>query len=153
MILITVGTQEHKFDRFFNIIDEINFNEEVIIQCGETKYTNSKYKVSPYYDNYLELVKKAKVIITHGGVGSIMEGLEEKKKVIAMVRKEEFLEHVNDHQEEIVNKLVENKNILKFDSVKSLKLALNNTDKLREYKFNNDLFNEKLYDLIENKKN
>ena len=50
-----------------------------------------------------ELIEKADLIITHGGVGSIVTALKMHKKVIAVPRLSGFYEHVNDHQIQIVD--------------------------------------------------
>ena len=43
------------------------------------------------------------LLITHGGVGSIIDGLKKNKKVIAIPRLKKYNEHTNDHQIQIVN--------------------------------------------------
>ena len=43
------------------------------------------------------------MIITHGGVGSIISCIKLSKKVIAVPRLKEYKEHVNDHQIQIVS--------------------------------------------------
>ena len=53
-------------------------------------------------DEFAKLVDKADVIITHGGVGSIITAITKGKKVIAVPRLGKYNEHVNDHQVEII---------------------------------------------------
>ena len=50
-----------------------------------------------------KLQNEADLIITHGGVGSIVSSIEKGKKVIAVPRMHEYGEHVNNHQIQIVN--------------------------------------------------
>jgi UDP-N-acetylglucosamine transferase subunit ALG13 len=49
----------------------------------------------------LDLNKKARLIITHAGVGSIITALRFRKPVIVVPRLKKFNEHVNNHQLQI----------------------------------------------------
>ena len=51
-----------------------------------------------------KFVKDCDILITHGGVGSIFDGLINNKKIIAFPRMSEYREAVNDHQKQIVDK-------------------------------------------------
>ena len=53
-------------------------------------------------DEFNQLVEKCRILITHGGVGSITAGLKADKIVIAAARLSKYKEHTNDHQKEIV---------------------------------------------------
>ena len=55
-----------------------------------------------------ETIEKSDYIITHGGVGSIIDSLKKNKKVIAVPRLGKYNEHVNDHQVEIIESFNEN---------------------------------------------
>ena len=88
MILVTLGTQDKQFTRLIKLVeDEVskgNIDDEVIVQAGLTKYKSNKIKIfdfinSDEFDNYM---KSADLIITHGGVGSILSGLKRNKKII-----------------------------------------------------------------------
>ena len=48
------------------------------------------------------------IVITHAGVGTIMECIEHNKDIIVLPRKEENGEHVNNHQEEIAFEMEKN---------------------------------------------
>ena len=54
-------------------------------------------------DEFDEMIKKCDLLITHGGVGSIITGLKNNKKVIAAARLSKYNEHVNDHQLQIID--------------------------------------------------
>ena len=60
-------------------------------------------KLIPYFSqDELDLYRQnAQCIITHGGVGSILDGCRYEKKIIGVARLKEFKEHINDHQIEI----------------------------------------------------
>lgn len=108
MILVTLGTQDKDFSRLLKEIDkqieEKKIKEKVIVQAGYTKYESNNMElfdlISP--DELENLVKKCSVLITHGGVGSILLGLKYGKPIIAAARLKKYGEHTNDHQKQII---------------------------------------------------
>ncbi len=154
MILVILGTQDMSFKRLLKMIEneikENNIKDKVIVQAGQTKFT-SKYMeildlISP--SKFNKLIKEADLIITHGGVGSIITGLKENKKVIAVPRLSKYKEHENDHQKQIVNEFTKMGYILSANNKKELEKALSDVKnfKPKEYKSNNN----KMVKLIEN---
>lgn len=117
MILVTLGTQHQEFKRLLDYIEKSKINDEIIVQAGYTKYNSKKMKIFDFidYDKMDEYVKKADLIITHGGTGSITGPLKESKKVIACARLSKYGEHVDNHQTEIVDVFADEKYILKLD--------------------------------------
>jgi len=49
----------------------------------------------------LKIIKSCNLLITHSGVGTIIEGLNFGKPVIVFPRRKEYGEHVDDHQLQI----------------------------------------------------
>ena len=90
MILVLLGTQNNSFHRLLEEIDNLIqkgiIKEEVVVQAGYTKYETSNMKQFDLIDSeeFEELQKKARIIITHGGVGSIISSIKKGKKVIAV---------------------------------------------------------------------
>lgn len=130
MILVILGTQNNDFHR---LLDEIerniengNINEEVIVQAGFTKYKSNKMKIFDVTSkkNLEDLIKKADLIITHAGVGSIEMSLEQNKKVIAVPRLKKYKEHVNDHQKDIEGEFNKRGWIIGINDVSELGIAL-----------------------------
>ena len=109
MVFVTLGTQDKPFDRLLKAIDkEIEkgtIKGEVVVQAGCTKYESKNMKIFDLIplDDFDELMGKCDYLITHGGVGSIVTGLNKDKKVIAVPRLEKYGEHINDHQLQIIN--------------------------------------------------
>lgn len=105
MIFVTLGTQDKAFPRLIETVVNALPNEEIVIQKGFTKYDNPKYKSFTYVskEEFQDYIKRAEVVVTHGGVGSIMTALQYDKKVIAVARLAKYKEHQNDHQLDIVN--------------------------------------------------
>lgn len=109
MILVLLGTQDNSFHRLLEKIQElINkkiIKEKVIVQAGRTKFESKDMEIFSLVpqDKLKEMMEKSDLVITHGGVGSIVMALKMGKKVIAVPRLSEFGEHVNDHQIQIVD--------------------------------------------------
>ena len=113
MILVTVGTQDKQFTRLLELVqDQIekgNIKEEVIVQAGYTKYNTDKMKIFDFIPStkFQKYINDADIIITHGGVGSILGSLKLGKRIIAVPRLSKYLEHDNDHQLQICSKFNE----------------------------------------------
>ena len=109
MILITLGTQDKQFTRLLDMvqkeIDKGNINDKVIVQAGHTKYNSKDMEIFDLIDRekFSELISKCDILITHGGVGSILTGLQNNKKVIVAPRLAKYDEHMNDHQIQITD--------------------------------------------------
>ena len=108
MVFVIIGTQKQPFNRMIKILNESKelINEEVIIQSGYTKVENNKYKSFKFLNesSFEDYIKKADLIITHGGVGSIVNSLKFNKKIIVVPRLSKYKEHMDNHQIEIANK-------------------------------------------------
>ena len=122
MILVTLGTQDKPFVRLLKDIDnEIikgNIKEKVVVQAG---YSMNKYQTKNMEmfdlidrDDFNKLVNECSLLITHGGVGSILTGLKANKKVIACPRLSKYKEHINDHQVQIINEFAKAGYILSY---------------------------------------
>ena len=92
MILILLGTQDNSFHRLLDkvqeLIDKKVITEKVIVQAGRTKFESKDmeiYSLMPE-EKLREIMEKADLVITHGGVGSIVMALKMGKKVIAVPR-------------------------------------------------------------------
>ena len=118
MIFLTVGTQDKPFTRIIQAVEQAvidgKIKDEIIVQAGNTKYESKVLNVLNYvpFDKFNNYLLKADIIITHGGVGSILNALKLKKKVIAVPRLEKYGEHINDHQLQVIKKMTEQGYIL-----------------------------------------
>ena len=149
MILVTLGTQDKKFYRLLDMIEkEIingNIKEEVIVQAGySSDYKSENMKIFDLLpmNEFDELIEKCNILITHGGVGSIITGLKNTKKVIAIARLKKYGEHTNDHQLQIIENFSEAGFILKLDESQNLNKILKKIEnfKPKKYKSNNKKF-------------
>lgn len=130
MILVLLGTQNNSFHRLLEEIqkniDDKNIKEKVVVQAGYTKFESKDmtiYNQLPK-EQLQEFIKEADLIITHGGVGSIISSITNGKKVIAVPRLQKYKEHVNDHQLDIINSFNESGYIIGIHGVEELKEAL-----------------------------
>lgn len=113
MILVTVGTQDKAFTRLLEAVEQCIVDgiiqEEVIVQAGYTKYVSDKMTIVDYFsqEEYENNLKECRFLITHGGVGTIMTALKNRKPMIVFPRLTQFKEHTNNHQLEIAESFKE----------------------------------------------
>lgn len=113
MIFISVGTQKFQFNRLLKDIDELidsgYIKEDVFAQIGHSNYLPKNYDYTKFlnHHDFHELINNCSIYITHGGVGSIQNGLRLNKTIIVFPRLSKFGEHVDDHQIEIAQKFTE----------------------------------------------
>lgn len=125
MIFVTVGTHEQPFNRLVEYMDNwaSEHEEAVVIQTGYSTYEPKSAQWSKLYSyqKMVELVKEARIVITHGGPSSFLMPLQINKIPIVVPRQYKYGEHVNDHQLNFV-KEVENRNgtILVVENVNNL---------------------------------
>lgn len=152
MILVTLGTQDKTFVRLLDEIDMlINkgiIQDKVIVQAGFTKYSSDNMEIFDLIpqDEFNNLMSKADLVITHGGVGNIISALEKNKKVIAVPRLAKYGEHINDHQTQIIAKFNDLGYIIGLQDVDELDRAIKEVKKFKPQKFVHD--NSKMLSLV-----
>lgn len=154
-IFVTLGSSTQNFNRLLGKIDELideNVIKDVVVQSNSTDYVPKNYKIKNHlnFADYEKFVKNCDILITHGGVGSIFDGLINNKKIIAFPRMSEYREAVNDHQKQIVDKFY-NEGYILTGKIDDLDKLITNIEKFnpKKYKSNNKMFNVKLIDIIE----
>lgn len=137
MIFVTVGTHEQPFNRLLECADKLKeeniITEDVIMQTGFSTYVpkNCEWKKLFPYDEMIENVKKARIVITHGGPSSFIMPLQKGKIPIVVPRQKKFDEHVNDHQVDFAKAVAERqKNIIVVTDIELLKETLLNYDNI-----------------------
>lgn len=130
MILVTLGTNDKSFVRLIQEIEKLKIagviEEEIVVQSGFTKYESEHMKIFDLIpmESFNEMIANCSILITHGGVGTIISGLKNRKKVIAVPRLKKYGEHVNDHQLQIIENFAEAGYILPAYEVENLKDTL-----------------------------
>lgn len=145
MIFITVGTQPNGFLRLLNAVEDLirkyNIQDEVVAQIGYSKFESSRIQCIPFTSeqNFKKYIQDSDVIITHAGSGALFNAIKFQKKTIAVARLHEFNEMADNHQLELLGKLVEGGYIL--DGTHSLEEAWKKLDSFtpRANDFHNEI--------------
>lgn len=141
MILVILGTQDKEFPRLLSAVErEIkkgNIKEKVVVQAGQTKYESKNMEIldlvsAPEFD---KLIDKADLIITHGGVGSILNAIKKGKKIIAAARLKKYKEHHNDHQKQIIKEFADQGYLLELRDFNKLDKMLEKAKNFKPKKF------------------
>ena len=156
MIFVILGTQDKQFTRLLDDVEKCIkkglIKEKVVVQAGHTKYESKNMEIFDFVNpsDMKDYIKKSKYIITHGGVGSILDSLKCNKKVIAVARLSKYKEHTNDHQLQIIDEFTKLGYII--DGSNNLEKAIKNLDnfKLNKYQSNNENFIKLISDYIDN---
>ena len=110
MIFVSVGTHEAAFDRLLRAVGELRLDEELVVQFGPSavrcERATAEFDYLPF-EEMMELVRRARVVVTHAGVGSVMLALSNDKRPVVMARLRAFDEHVDDHQLELARRLAD----------------------------------------------
>lgn len=159
MIFVTVGTHEQPFNRLVEYMDKwaAAHDEEVIMQTGFSTYEPKHCEWSKLYpySQMVELVEKARIVITHGGPSSFIMPLQIGKIPIVVPRKKEFDEHVNDHQVEFSKAVAERQgNIIVVEDVGTISVTIDNYPSIIDsmpaaLNSNNTAFNQKLEKIVQ----
>ena len=153
MILVTLGTQDKDFSRLIKAVEQYvkknKIKEKVIVQAGHTKYKSDYLEILDFVDmnKFNKLISECSILITHGGVGSILAGINNGKKVIAAARLEKYKEHTNDHQKQIIKELVKEEYIVELKNFNKLDIAIKEVKKLKVKKYISNTHN--MINLIE----
>lgn len=123
MIFITVGTQLG-FDRLIKFMDEFvknNSSCECFAQIAQGKYTPKYFPYKRYLTakQHNQYILRSDVIISHAGMGTIINCLVLSKPIVILPRKVSLKEHRNDHQLSTVER---------FSNVKGCFIALFESD-------------------------
>lgn len=161
MIFVTVGTHEQPFNRLVECVDNLKkdglITDDVMIQTGYSTY-EPRYckwqKLFPYQD-MMKMVKKARIVITHGGPSSFIMPLQVGKIPIVVPRKHEFNEHVNNHQVAFTKAVAERMGtIIVVNDMDKLGVMIMNYEKIvarmkKGLKTNNNEFNKNLSKIVD----
>lgn len=104
LIFLTVGTWHSGFDRLIKAADELISSGviigEVIAQTGYSSYKPKNMTVIKFCppNEFREIVSKADFVISHAGMGTIIETVRLHKPLIAVPRQSSLGEVDNNHQ-------------------------------------------------------
>lgn len=101
MIFVTVGTNEARFDRLLHAVAALSVDEELVVQHGHsTPLARPGVELIDFlpFEQLVETVRRARVVVTHAGVGSVMVSLANGRTPVVVPRLKAFGEAVDDHQ-------------------------------------------------------
>lgn len=161
MIFVTVGTHEQQFNRLIEAMDLLVrdniVQEKVVMQIGYSTY-EPKYcewsRLYPYQE-MIEKVEQAHIVITHGGPSSFIMPLQAGKVPLVVPRQKRFDEHVNDHQVMFTRAVSKRQGvIIVIEDINELKDAIANYDECvqnipLDMKSNNLHFNQQLSQIVD----
>ena len=159
MVFVTVGTHEQQFNRLVSYMDEwaSSHDEEVVIQSGFSTYEPQSAKFSKLYPykTMVELVDKARIVITHGGPSSFIMPLQIGKVPVVVPRMKDFDEHVNNHQLDFARAVAERQgNIIVVEDVTKLADTIDNYESIvtgmkNGLNSNNEVFCNRFENLVD----
>jgi len=136
MIFVTLGTHKQQFNRLLMEVDKLVERgkiKNVIAQIGYSTYIPKNYKWFKFLDfeKMLKVQKKAELIVTHAGVGSIMTALDIRKPIIVVPRVPKYNEHVDDHQTFTAKELENQGRVIAVYDIKNLGKAIERAKKFK----------------------
>ena len=131
MIFCTIGTQA-PFDRFVKIVDEVaaQLDEEIVAQVYKSGYQAKNIKMIDFLppDEFNTLFDKARLIVAHAGMGTIISAMRKHKPIIIFPRIAALGEHRNEHQLATAQKMKELGYVYVANSSEELKELLTRSD-------------------------
>ncbi len=100
-VVVSVGTDHHRFDRLVGWIDEwrdLHPEVIVVVQAGtSTPSRHGSRELIPHAE-LLELFRRAAVVVSHGGPSTVMDARMSGRLPIVVARDPAHQEHVDRHQ-------------------------------------------------------
>ena len=106
-VFVCVGTQKFQFNRLLRLVDEAaaqrGANDAVFAQTGFSDYEPKHYTKQDFLqkEEFEQLIRDCDLLVTHGGVSTIITALKYSKKIVVIPRLGKYGEHVDDHQMQI----------------------------------------------------
>ncbi len=100
MIFVTVGTNEARFERLVEAAGRIPPGEELVIQTGHCFSAPLRARCVDFlpFEEMVDHARRARVVVSHAGVGSIMLALMAGRRPVVVPRRAALGEAVDDHQ-------------------------------------------------------
>jgi UDP-N-acetylglucosamine transferase subunit ALG13 len=106
-IFVTVGTvHQYKFQRMVSLVNSvINDDDEVIWQIGniDSIMKGGRVHTEMSAEEFSKSILDADVVISHAGVGSVLNTLDAGKSPVLIPRLSSLDEHIDNHQFEIAS--------------------------------------------------
>jgi beta-1,4-N-acetylglucosaminyltransferase len=99
MIFVTVGTTA--FEGLIEAADRLPKDLGVVIQKADGQYEPKNHPFFDYTDKFDEYVRKADLVVTHGGAGTLFDLMDKGKKIIGVANEERSDHHQSDLLQEL----------------------------------------------------
>ena len=111
MIFVAVGTQA-PFDRLIEAMDRwasVHADQRVLAQVGNSRAATRAIDARRWMDarEFEDSIRNAELVITHAGMGTILNALRLEVPVLIMPRQARLGEHRDDHQQSTARRLEE----------------------------------------------
>lgn len=134
MIFVTAGTERFPFDRLIRAVDELQESlngEPVFMQTGSSTYRPS----CPYvrflsYHEFCEKIREARIVVSHAGAGTLLMCAELGKVPIMLARQSGLGEHVDNHQQMLAERMVDQGRIILAERAEDLRELIHRYDEL-----------------------
>jgi UDP-N-acetylglucosamine transferase subunit ALG13 len=122
VIFVTLGTQAFPFDRLLRTLESLPGAEELVIQCARSSFRPAR---ATWHDDLphgelVELIRRARAIVCHAGVGSVLTALQEGRRPIVVPRLREYGEAVDDHQVMFARRLAVTGRVILIEDLEEL---------------------------------
>jgi len=115
LIFVTVGNATQSFARLLEAVDDLSgkgafHGEPVFMQTGHNPQFKPRHGQAEAFipmEACQARMKEARLIISHGGCGTLLQAIGLGKTPVVMPRLSRYREHVNDHQLQLVRALAE----------------------------------------------
>lgn len=110
MTFVTVGNATQPFPRLLDAVQRLarDLPEPLVIQWGNNPSFASTFGARrPFLppDEFERHIQEARLVISHGGAGTVLHALAADKVPVVMPRQARYGEHIDDHQRELVEAL------------------------------------------------
>jgi len=156
VIFLVLGTQKFQMNRLIRLVDGLvadgKLTMPVAAQIGWSEYEPKNFQYHRFLDKdeFDKLISDASIVITHGGVSSIITAIKLRKPVIVFPRLEKYAEHVDDHQREIARAFAQKGFVLCCDESDDLieKIKLCEGSEFQEYISQKDRITQLINDFL-----
>jgi len=132
LIFVTVGNATQPFPRLLHAVEELARagcwgSEEVFIQSGNNPAFRPLYcRHRPFLnmEEFVTYINEARVVVSHGGCGTLLHAVRAKKCPVVMPRIKEYREHINDHQLQLVRALANERKVIPVYKPEELESAV-----------------------------
>ena len=107
MILVMTGSTGAPFDRLLATVERFDVSDEIMVQHGPSRVRPAGARCFGFlpFHQLAELVREARIVVAHAGVGSILLCASQGHRPLVVPRLARFGEVVDDHQLDLARRL------------------------------------------------